>query len=212
MLVISNKRAILVRKKSTSNLIHPLTEESQHCQEQSLGELLKKTRESLALSLDDVSEKIRIRPIILQALETNQFEISGIPSTFIRGYIRSYANCLGIPEEKYIDFLANLTVDSIADLHSCYLSSRVEFDEDSRSGRWISIITIIVVSAILLVTTLWWWENHKLKSDSRAQVVSQYNTQQSIQKLETQISPSSISINSLSSNAIESQNTNTLPQ
>jgi transcriptional regulator with XRE-family HTH domain len=58
-----------------------------------LGELLRITREEQGLTLEEVSEAIRIRRYLLEALEEDNFEV--FPSPVItRGLIRNYAKYL----------------------------------------------------------------------------------------------------------------------
>ncbi|MDG6896796.1 hypothetical protein A6A19_01980 [Actinobacillus delphinicola] len=180
------------------------SESSPVSDEQSLGQLFQKTRNSLNLSLEDVNRRTQIRPVILKALEDDQFEIEGIPSTFIRGYIRSYAACLGIPEDKYIDYLSQLPEEPVSDLQKHHsINGVVGLRENAHGGRWISIITAIVIIAVLFVTALWWWESYKQKSDSRAQLVSQYDAQQATKKIESHLL--SLPTASLPSNTIDSK-------
>jgi len=60
---------------------------------QQLGDLLKTTREAQGLSLDEVSEDVRIRKHLLVALEENNFDQFPSP-VIIRGLIRNYAKYL----------------------------------------------------------------------------------------------------------------------
>lgn len=191
-------------EKLNSHLNNDSAEVSQPSDGQSLGQLFQKTRESLKLSLEDVNQRTQIRPVILKALEENQFEIAGIPSTFIRGYIRSYAACLGLPEDKYIGYLSQLPEEPASDLQKHHSANGVVgLRENAHGGRWISIITAIVIIAVLFVTALWWWESYKQKSDSRAQLVSQYDAQQATKKVETHLL--SLPTSSLPSNTIDSK-------
>jgi cytoskeletal protein RodZ len=58
-----------------------------------LGELLRTTREEQGLTLEEVSEAVRIRRHLLEALEANNFDL--FPSPVItRGLIRNYAKYL----------------------------------------------------------------------------------------------------------------------
>jgi len=62
---------------------------------QQLGDLLKTTREAQGLSLDEVSEDVRIRKHLLEALEENRYD--DFPSPVItRGLIRNYAKYLDL--------------------------------------------------------------------------------------------------------------------
>ena len=67
----------------------------------SFGDKLRQTREALNLSLEDVAKAISLRPSILAKLENNEFVQKNIPSTFLRGYVRSYAKFLRIPDAEW---------------------------------------------------------------------------------------------------------------
>jgi cytoskeletal protein RodZ len=66
-----------------------------------VGDLLKNQREKMGLSHTRISEIIKIRPYILDALENENWEV--LPSSvFVTGFIRSYARTLGLQEEKIV--------------------------------------------------------------------------------------------------------------
>ncbi len=67
-----------------------------------LGERLRSTRESLGLSLEDVSGEIRIRPKYLQALEDGRFsDLPGRVTT--KGFLRNYARYLGLNPDEILE-------------------------------------------------------------------------------------------------------------
>ena len=72
----------------------------------SFGDKLRKTRESLNLSLEDVAKATSLRPNILEKLENNEFVQKNVPATFLKGYLRSYTKFLRIPESEWanLDF------------------------------------------------------------------------------------------------------------
>src|ERR1041384_5323237 len=65
------------------------------------GATFKKARESLGISLDDIALETRIGTRFLQAIENEQFELlpGGI---FNRGFIRSFAQRVGLDPEKAV--------------------------------------------------------------------------------------------------------------
>jgi cytoskeletal protein RodZ len=66
---------------------------------QTLGDYLKKEREARDISLSEVSDCTKISKIYLDCLEKDEF--SKIPGeTYVKGYISSYAECLGINERE----------------------------------------------------------------------------------------------------------------
>lgn len=64
---------------------------------QSIGERLQQARQRLGLSIDEVSEKLKIRKDILLNFEANEFT-SKFPSVYIRGFFRSYIKFLKLNE------------------------------------------------------------------------------------------------------------------
>lgn len=68
----------------------------------SLGEKLRSAREALSLSVQDVEIQTRIRAKFIDALETGN--IASLPSiTHARGFLRNYAQFLGLPVEALVD-------------------------------------------------------------------------------------------------------------
>ena len=68
----------------------------------SLGEKLRSAREALSLSVQDVEIQTRIRARFIDALE--QGNISSLPSiTHARGFLRNYAQFLGLPVDEVVD-------------------------------------------------------------------------------------------------------------
>lgn len=72
-----------------------------------LGEYLKKEREKKGITLEDASKVTRVRKAYLQSIEDGNFEIQ--PPVFIRGFLKSYADLLGLNSidiiEKYNETL-----------------------------------------------------------------------------------------------------------
>jgi transcriptional regulator with XRE-family HTH domain len=68
---------------------------------ESIGKKLREAREGRNLTLEQVSQALRIRPYHLQALETDDY--SAIPSAAqARGFLRNYAEFLGLNVEELV--------------------------------------------------------------------------------------------------------------
>lgn len=68
---------------------------------QTVGQILKETREAKFYSLDDVEKAIKIRKELLIALESDNYNKLP-PPTFVRGFIKNYAIFLGLNPEKLL--------------------------------------------------------------------------------------------------------------
>lgn len=67
-----------------------------------LGEELRAAREARNLSLSDVSEQIHIRSVYLQSIEEERWASIAAP-VYVRGFIRTYARCLGLDPEAAVE-------------------------------------------------------------------------------------------------------------
>lgn len=73
---------------------------------ESLGEHLRRQRESKGLSLKDISEITKIGMNYLKYIEENKF--NKIPGeVFVKGFLRSYARAVGINEDEIIEIYDN---------------------------------------------------------------------------------------------------------
>ncbi len=117
-------------------------------EESNLGSLLRKSREARHIDLDEAVEATRIRRNYLEALENEEW--SNLPSqVFVKGFLRSYAEFLGLDKEMVQD---------------CYLRTspfqkytpHVLKEVGVKSGRWhlISIISFLVLALIAAIIYL----------------------------------------------------------
>ena len=69
-----------------------------------IGDELRAAREARHLSLSEVSERLHIRSVYLEALENENWALIGAP-VYVRGFLRTYARYLGLePEPAVQDF------------------------------------------------------------------------------------------------------------
>ncbi|MFN3710673.1 MAG: helix-turn-helix domain-containing protein, partial [Alishewanella aestuarii] len=76
----------------TQNDLNPPT------QELSVGQTLRQEREKRQLSLEQAAQQLKLRVEILRNLELDQPDKAILP-TFMRGYLKSYARFLKLPEQ-----------------------------------------------------------------------------------------------------------------
>ncbi len=66
---------------------------------ESFGSYLKRERELRNISLEEVAQQTHVQLAYLQAMESDRFEkLPGF--TFARGYVRAYAECIGLNSEE----------------------------------------------------------------------------------------------------------------
>lgn len=149
-----------------------------------LGEMLKEARIKQGLTLEEVNKKIKLRPIILEHLENNEFELEDYPSNFMRGYIRSYAKFLSLPESDYQE-----TIDNLKDTHTTLKqdTSACTLESESHYGRWIYKISALIVLALLVTSAFYWWENYQYQTQERENLVSHYEEMQTQKAVDSMV-------------------------
>lgn len=137
----------------------------------SFGDKLRQAREALNLSLEDAAKAISLRPSILEQLENNEFVQKNVPSTFMKGYVRSYTKFLRIPEGEW----AHLTFGEAYknDLGKNARATR-SVNQYSSHSRWVGTLTTIILLAAVGMTGLWWWQNYQKSNEERDNLVQTY--------------------------------------
>ena len=137
----------------------------------SFGDRLRQAREELNLSLEDAAKAISLRPSILEKLENNEFVQKNVPSTFMKGYVRSYTKFLRIPESEW----AHLTFGEAYknDLGKNARATR-SVNQYSSHSRWVGTLTTIILLAAVGMTGLWWWQNYQKSNEERDNLVQTY--------------------------------------
>ena len=137
----------------------------------SFGDKLRQAREALNLSLEDVAKAISLRPSILAKLENNEFVQKNVPSTFLRGYVRSYAKFLRIPESEWVHLTFGESYKN--DLGKNARVTR-SVNQYSSHSRWVGTLTTIILLAVVGMTGLWWWQNYQKSNEERDNLVQTY--------------------------------------
>jgi len=118
------------------------------------GPYLKHERELRGISLEEVSSATKINVCYLNALEHDH--LSELPrEVFVRGYIRSYANCIGADEEEML-----MAYDEVIGkprkekLEKTFLDKEIS---QQKKQKWIGfMITGIMISGLIAGGT-WFW-------------------------------------------------------
>lgn len=135
------------------------------------GEIFRQTREALNLSLEDVAKEITLRPSILEQLENNEFIQKSTPSIFVKGYVRSYAKFLRLPDSVWENIVFAETEKN--DLGKNARSTHA-VNQYSSHNRWIGRLTAIVFVIVIGMTGLWWWQSYQQNTQERDDLVQSY--------------------------------------
>ena len=120
------------------------------------GELLRRQREAMALSRDEVAEALNLRPAVIDGLERDDYEEVPI-ATYRRGYLRSYANLLGIDPAPVL--AAYRARSGGEEQESKVTPVHVVNKPPSKLGAWLFRLATLLVIAGMVGLTLMWWQS-----------------------------------------------------
>lgn len=115
------------------------------------GKALRQARMDLRLSPEDVAMQLHLAPRQIVALENDDYE--QLPqSTYVRGYLRSYALLLGLAPEPILESYARIRVEP-----SAPRIAKLRGDEGDKAPH--GKIGLYIVGAIVAVLVLSWWQS-----------------------------------------------------
>ena len=160
---------------------------------QTVGDYLKKGREAQNISLSDVAEFTKISKIYLDCLEKGEYK--KIPGeTYIKGYISSYAECLGINEQEALKLYKSFRMktsnaDEIKpERPADKKRPRLAFASLKTKTGLVLTLSIIVISA-LGVYYPFFWNQKKDAADRRIQSPAETTQTNMTSKIETNFTP-----------------------
>ncbi|HEY0861511.1 MAG TPA: RodZ domain-containing protein [Pseudoxanthomonas sp.] len=115
---------------------------------QGCGEALRSAREQSGLSLQDVSQRLKMPVRVLQALEAGQWDQSG-GAVFVRGQLRSYGRLLKLDVEPFLA-QSEAVVAPPAVLVSHSHTPRLQYVFESFKRR-----AVYVVLTLVIATPVW---------------------------------------------------------
>ncbi|WP_372524000.1 RodZ domain-containing protein [Sulfuricaulis sp.] len=115
------------------------------------GCLLHEARLDLRLAPEDVAQILHLSSKQIVALEQDDYKNLPGP-TYVRGYLRSYAQLLGLSPEKVLESYNSLTIPS----KPIMLPQSAPPPQITSSDRLIKAATLGVVAIVLSLVYLWW--------------------------------------------------------
>ena len=134
------------------------------------GERLRVAREELGLSQQAVAERLCLKVSTVRDIEDDKAPAE-LASTFLRGYIRSYARLVRIPEEELLPMMAKqapIKAAKVAPMQSFSLGKR----RKKRDG-WLMSFTWLILFVVVGLTGAWWWQNHKAQQEEISTMADQ---------------------------------------
>jgi hypothetical protein len=120
-----------------------------------IGSSLREARLRQELDFPELEERTKIRPKYLRALEDERFDILPAP-TYVRGFLRSYAEALGLDGQPFVDeYNSRFTVgEDDAPLRARRIP-QPRRDRGPRESRIAAVALVAIAVATALVIAAW---------------------------------------------------------
>jgi cytoskeleton protein RodZ len=138
------------------------------------GQRLCQARQQLGLSQQAVAESLCLKKSTVRDIEEDSIS-ADLASTFVRGYIRSYAKLVHIPEDELLTTLPKQTPQKMAKV-ILIQSFSLDKHRKKRDG-WLMSFTWLMVFVVLSLTGVWWWQNHQAQKEEIATMADQSDAQ-----------------------------------
>lgn len=115
------------------------------------GPTLAKARQDLGLSRDEVADRLHLAPRQIAALESDDYD--SLPgSTYVRGYLRSYAELVGLAPGPILEAFSHMPTSA----KPSNFSKIAPKEEITSRHRHVQVATYFVVAVILALAVTWW--------------------------------------------------------
>ncbi len=139
------------------------------------GARLREARERMGFTRQVIAERLCLTVSIIRGIEEDKAQSSLTP-LFFRGYVRSYAKLVDIPEDELLPDLKNdsqlVVTPKIASMQHAALRKRKKRD------TWLIYFTWLIIAVVLGLTGVWWWQNYKAQQEEFASMIDNSADQQ----------------------------------
>lgn len=121
----------------------------------SLGVELASLRKKMGLTQDDIASKIHVCSKIVTDIENGQ--LADTPVVFMKGYIRSYAEIVGLPSDDYQPCL-----DNLSEQHKTYqMKNYSQHNKNRRRTLWLLFFSVLIFVTAIGVTAYCVWNDNQ---------------------------------------------------
>lgn len=159
-----------------------MTEENSNAKEAAVestqatpGQQLKKGREAMGLTQQQVADRLHLRLGNIQDIETDTHK-PGVSITFTKGYVRIYAKLLSMPSEPLLEAFDILHQGEKQPAKLQSFSQRVA--KQANDDRWM-MVTYLIVFLVIASLVIWWYQQSDKSIMNRLNLFSDSTSEQS---------------------------------
>lgn len=129
--------------------------------EQSVGQILRETREAQGMSVDDASMRLRLMHRQVTAMEADDFASLG-PPVFARGFVRNYARLLGLDADPLLERLVGAPAEP-----SAIVQPAPQLPQSWLTSPWVLLLLLGLLVLVAAPLALYLWLNSDGDGDER---------------------------------------------
>jgi cytoskeleton protein RodZ len=139
------------------------------------GQQLKKGREAMGLTQQQVADRLHLRLGNIQDIETDTHK-AGVSITFTKGYVRIYAKLLSMPVDPLLENFDVLHKGEKQPAKLQSFSQRVA--KQANDDRWM-MVTYLIVFLVVASLVIWWYQQSDKSIMNRLNLFNNNVTEQS---------------------------------
>ncbi len=128
----------------------------------SIGALLKTTREQRGMSQADAAAQLNLKVAIIEKLEAEQWDTS-MATTFVKGYLRAYARLLKLSEREILQAFDLQTAHLRPKTTEMHSFSRKTSREAADSRFMLATYGLVVL--LIGLFFVWFWQTHLMDAE-----------------------------------------------
>lgn len=121
------------------------------------GKLLREAREARQLTQEEIASRLNLRVQVIRDIEQDHFDAK-LSETFHKGYLRSYARALQIPEDQVLSGYVRGGDGRHEEMQS--FSRRLK--RETHDNR-LMMVSYLVGAVIIVMLVIWWYQEQKLQ-------------------------------------------------
>ena len=131
---------------------------------ETVGEVLKRARESKKLSIEEVHRQTKISPNVLRALEQDDLG-AFVSETYLKGFLRTYASFLGLDPSQVWGLLSRQRGSAPDGKGTFWDIEEAVREEKLRSSRIVQRVIIPLLLAIIVILAVLYARERSNRSD-----------------------------------------------
>jgi len=128
--------------------------ETKNDSSETTGEVLRKKRENIGLSIGHIGNQLNLDPKLIELLEKNDYEKFNI-ETYLKGYLRAYAKILDLDGDMIINLYKESNPEKIPEILP---DVKPKFQKNI-PGRSVKLFSYIIGITIALSILVWYQKN-----------------------------------------------------